>query len=154
VISNVLAELQTYQSALTQSGQPCGREMAQPTAELHNALTSSCWVDETHLEANAGDGALNQLKLAALELAVLSKHLGSGSQTGLQSCLDRLSKAARLLAVVRVNESAATMNPQAIQRALAEVDKGDSEAAAGRVNDAVEYYRNAWRLATRRNWRN
>jgi hypothetical protein len=53
-----------------------------------------------------------------------------------------------LLAMTSVQEaSAAGLNPRKIAQDLDEIAKGDADAAAGRAENAIEHYRNAWKHA-------
>jgi hypothetical protein len=60
----------------------------------------------------------------------------------------RLLKVDRLLALISVDEAAAAgATPQKIAEDRSELAKGDEDAAAGRVANAIEHYRNAWKHA-------
>jgi hypothetical protein len=68
----------------------------------------------------------------------------------LQGFVARLVKADWLLAVVSVQEAnAAGLDPEKVAQSLDEIAKGTAAAKAGRTENAIEHYQNAWKHAVR-----
>ena len=146
--SNVLAELNALRASATLD-QSFATKFDYVILQLQNSLNPEYWIDEVHLQPKGGNTALNEEKLAAKELGVI---MGSKDcpvdPAVLLGFINRILKADRLLATISIQEAAAAgLNAKKIAEDLAQVAKGDEEAAAGNYANAIEHYRNAWRHA-------
>jgi hypothetical protein len=106
-------------------------------------------LDETHLVPKQGDQVFQKEKDAVNKLRDLVNDRRSTVPTAtLEGFVARLVKVDWLLALVSVQEaSAAGLNPRQIAEDLDEIARGDADAAAGRTENAIEHYRNAWKHA-------
>jgi hypothetical protein len=150
--SNVLAELVALRASATLD-QSFATKFDYVIEHLQNSLKPEYWVDEIHLQPKGGNIALNEEKLAAKELGVIIASKNCPVDPGLlQGFIDEILKADRLLAMISIQEAeAAGLNAKKIAEDLAQVAKGDEEAAAGNYANAIEHYRNAWRHALQLN---
>jgi hypothetical protein len=148
VKSTVLAELIALRAS-AMLDQSFASKFDYVVEHLKNSLNPEYWIDEVHLQPQGGNTALNEEKLAAKELGVIldSKNCPV-DRVVLQDFINRILKADRLLATISIQEAAtAGLNAKKIAEDLAQVAKGDEEAAAGNYANAIEHYRNAWRHA-------
>jgi hypothetical protein len=116
---------------------------------LTDALAPALWLDETHLVPKQGDQVFQKEKDAVNKLRDLVNDPRSTVPAAtLAGFVARFVKVDWLLAVVSVQEaSAAGLNPGKIAEDRNEIAKGDADAAAGRAENAIEHYRNAWKHA-------
>jgi hypothetical protein len=148
VKSNVLAELIALRAS-TPLNQSFAVKFDYAILHLRNSLNPAYWIDQTHLQPAGGNMALNEEKLAANMLGVIM-HSGKCpvDPAVLQGFIARILKADRLLAIISIQEAAsAGVSARKVAQCVAAVAKGDEEAAAGRFANAIEHYRNAWRLS-------
>jgi hypothetical protein len=116
---------------------------------LELSLNPSNWIDQTHLDLVGGNFALNEEKLTvgALDNMLNSKN-GPLADSVLSDWIDRLIKCDRLLAVISIEDAAAAgLNTNKVAEDWSFIAKGDDENAAGRYENGIEHYRNAWRHA-------
>ena len=148
VKSNVLAELIALRTSAPMTDS-FATKFDYVILHLQNSLNPSYWIDQTHLTPDGGNIALNEEKLAANMLdVIMSSSKCPVAPAILQGFINRILKSDRLLAMVSINEAiSAGLNAKKIAEDLAEVGKGDEEAAAGRYANAIEHYRNALRHA-------
>jgi hypothetical protein len=147
VKQRVLAELTALRDGL--AGQPDTNRLDQAVGRLTDSLDPALWLDETHLTPKDGDRVFQGEKDAVVMLQELAQDpsalIGPGALQGFNM---RLLKVDRLLALISVDEAAAAgATPQKIAEDRSELAKGDEDAAAGRVANAIEHYRNAWKHA-------
>jgi hypothetical protein len=148
VKSNVLAEMIALRAS-TPLDESFAEKFDFVILHLQNSLSPAYWIDQTHLQPDGGNTALNEEKLAANMLDVIkSSRQCPVDPAILQGLITRILKSDRLLAIISIQEAtSAGLNARKIAAALAEVAKGDEEAVAGRFANAIEHYRNAWRHA-------
>jgi hypothetical protein len=118
---------------------------------LSEALTSSLWVDETHLVPGAGRKVFAADAQAISVLNRLLEQKNSNvADTTVQDWINRLLKADRLLASLEVE---AAVEAGALQKHIAkasrELASGDQLATSGKYVAAVLHYRESWVLASR-----
>jgi sugar lactone lactonase YvrE len=149
VKQNVLDELITLRASMLNPSAAYAQKFDLAIKDLAESLDPTNWIDQTHLELAAGNFAINQEKLAAGALQDLMQTKdGPVPAAILQGFIDRIVKCDRLLAMVSIQDAAnAGMNAKKVAEDLSFVAKGDNEAAAGRYENAIELYRNAWRHA-------
>jgi hypothetical protein len=96
---------------------------------------------------DGGEKVFNEISDAAEKLRGLLKDKKSAiSNVVLQSFIDRLLLAERLLAQVALSEAmAARADAKKIAAATQELFRGDSDATAGKYSPAIEHYREAWK---------
>jgi uncharacterized repeat protein (TIGR01451 family) len=116
---------------------------------LTAALGSSLWINDNHLVPKFGQTVFQKEKDAVNKLNdLIGDRRTEIPAATLQSWADRLVQADRILAVVSVDEAeAGGGNPAKIAQDREEIAKGDADAAAGREENAIEHYRNAWKHA-------
>jgi hypothetical protein len=145
--SNVLAELTVM---LAQANQRKPRELLQnAAAHLSESLNPAFWVDATRVSAESGARVFEQEKAAASELRrLLHQTLAPSLEAQTRDCISNILAADRLLAVVALQDAAeGGADPGRIARAWRFVSDGDQASAAGKVESAVEHYRNGWHHA-------
>ena len=69
------------------------------------------------------------------------------SDSALQSAINGCVKADRLLAEIAITEATPNGRASDIDEARRELARGDSEAAAGKFEQAIERYSHAWKKA-------
>jgi hypothetical protein len=146
--SDVLAELVALRGSTTMNDS-FAQKFDYVILHLQNSLNPAYWIDQTHPTPDGGNIALNEEKLAAnmLDLIMSSKQCPVDPAI-LEGFINRILTSDRLLAMISIQEAAAAgLNAKKIAEDLAQVAKGDEEAAAGRYANAIEHYRNAWRHA-------
>ena len=114
--------------------------------DLKRATDSNLWVNPAHLQPKGGGKVFDEEKDAVNKLGDLveDKH-STIPRTVLQRFIDRLVQVDRVLAFVAIRDAAAAHDdPKKIAEAKKDLAKGDSEAARGRPDNAIEHYRNAW----------
>lgn len=144
VKQDVLAEMIALRTNVTSSADDNRLDAA--IASLTASLAPALWVDETHLVRKQGDSVFQNEKDAVGKLLDL---IGDNRSTipapTLQGFIARLVKADRLLAVISVQEAAASVTAaKKIAEDQNEIALGDADAAAGNPLNAIEHYRNAW----------
>jgi hypothetical protein len=111
------------------------------------AFGPSLFLDQTHLQIKRGDRVFHELKQAAHKLRELmddEQSLIPSAQ--LQGFIDRMVGAARLLAVISLQEVIATGgNPKKIAEDTKQLGKGDDDVATGGFESAFNHYRNVWK---------
>jgi PKD repeat protein len=149
VAENVLSELITLRAALSGSNSACLKKLDLAIQRLSDSVNPTNWIDQTHLQLTGGNFAFNQEKLAISALQHLVQSRDCPLPTAvLQGFIDRLIKCARLLAIVSIQDAANEgLNAKKIAEDMSFVTNGDNEIAAGRYENGIEDYRNAWRHA-------
>jgi hypothetical protein len=115
-------------------------------AALTAALDAGLWVDANHVVPKLGQTVFQKEKDCVNFLNDLVGDARSRIPAAtLQSWIDRQVQADRILAVLSVDEAAAAGgNPRKIEQDRDQIARGDADAAAGREENAIEHYRNAW----------
>jgi hypothetical protein len=144
---NVLAELVALRTSVTNRNDD--RKLDAIIKELNDSLATRFWVDETHLKRNFGRKVFHKEMLTAQKLCHLIKSATSHIPDEiLQGFVDEILQAARLLAVVRIEDAIATgASNRKIEHAQQFVAKGDAAAADDKCSNAIKNYRTAWKHA-------
>jgi hypothetical protein len=121
VEQNVLGEMMALHSP----------DLDHAIADLQRAVDSSLWIDQTHVR----DASVFQADKDAVNKLL-------HGEPALLDFVNRIVKADRLLCSVAINEAAPNSKAMDLRA------KGDSMAAAGQYEAAIEQYRNAWSKAT------
>jgi tetratricopeptide (TPR) repeat protein len=123
--------------------------MGDAIRHLTQLLERDLWLDQAHLAGKHGDRVFREAKEAVKKLQELIQSKKSGlPDATLQNLLRRIVQAGHLLAVITIHEVArAGLDHKKLEQALAELVDGDTEAATGRSDEAIEHYRQAWRHA-------
>jgi subtilisin-like proprotein convertase family protein len=109
---------------------------------LANSIDASLWSDDFHPQAKGGEKAFSEAREAVKKLSDLIKDKHSQiPDSQLQGVIVRLALANRMIALVAISEGG---DPREIEHANNELTNGDSDAAAGRHDTAMDHYRNAW----------
>jgi hypothetical protein len=147
LLQNVLAELGALRAAVTNRDD--ARRLDDAIQHLTASLLSELWIDPTHLERQVGDKVFHELRGAVHQLRELIQDKNSSmADVPLRGFIDRLVRAARLLAVVSIQDAAAAgLNPAKIAEDNAEMAKGDDDVNEGKFESAIDHYRNAWKHA-------
>jgi hypothetical protein len=147
VKQDVLDQLIALRAAITD--RPDGVRLDQATDHLSKSTDSSLWIDPARPQPSGGAKVFNEEKDAVIKLDDLlgDKH-STVPDAVLQSFIDRLVQADRVLAFVAITDAlAAHADAKKIAQARQELANGDSEAVSGRSESAIEHYRNAWNQA-------
>ncbi len=114
---------------------------------LAKSLTSSWWVDNTHLKVTEGERVFQEEKYAADKLSELLKDKKSAiPDATMLRYITTIVNADRELASTAIGEA---VDPGDIDEANKELDKGNSEVAEGKYGSAIEHYKNAWQHAVK-----
>jgi hypothetical protein len=113
------------------------------------SLDPELWLDQTHVQRKRGDKAFDEEKKAVHELEELKKDRNSSIPDAVaQGFIDRIVKSDRLLAEIAIDEAeVAGLSPKKIEEDRKELAKGDEDATAGKYDEAIGHYRNAWKHA-------
>jgi hypothetical protein len=106
-------------------------------------------VDDNHLVPKLGQAVFQNEKDTANKLGdLIGDNRSEVPGATLRSFIERLGQADRILAVLSVDEAELSGgNPRKIEEDREEIAKGDADAVAGRPENAIEHYCNAWRHA-------
>jgi DNA/RNA endonuclease G (NUC1) len=129
-----------------------GQKLDDAIQHLSRAVDPGNWIDAAHVQPKQGEKAFGETKDAVNKLRDLLKNKKSAmSDALLQSFIDRLLRATRLVAQTAINESAAAGgDPNDIAKANDELAQGDADASGDKPDSAVEHYRNAWQNASKK----
>jgi hypothetical protein len=117
---------------------------------LQKSLKADRWLDASHLKPGAkGEGVFNEEKASVNKLKELRNNNDSGlSATLMQSYIDQLLAADRLLAEIAISDAIARGgNVGKIKTANDELIKGDVEKGKDHPDKAIDHYKNAWKNA-------
>ena len=109
-------------------------------AHLTKSLNPKYWADGMHLTKD-GKPAFDEVKAAVHALEEFKPPTWVTS-----NAIDTLVAADRALALVAIRES--SKNPTDVQKANGEIATGDADRQAGKFEEAIGHYRNAWDFAT------
>jgi HYR domain-containing protein len=141
VKQNVLDQLVALLPTVTGENQT---KLSDAIEEITDSLKPALWIDETHLQPGKGGDVFEEEEDAVEKLGELQGVAGS------QGFIDRIVKADRLLADVAINVAiAAQGDPKAIAKAQEKLARGDSDIAAGKFENGIERYREAWKWANK-----
>ena len=146
VKSNVLAELAALRAG-DRLSQPFAQKFDEAIQHLATSLASAYWVDQIRLQAEGGNAAINEEKLATKTLEnLLTAKRCPVDPAVLQGFVDRITSCDRLLALVGIQDAIRSgLSSGKIGHALTELAKGDAEVVRKHYANAIEHYRNAWR---------
>ena len=146
LLQGVLADLTEFRGTVNDDDD--GRKVDAAVGRLGNAVEASLWLDQSHPDPKRGEKTFDESKIAVITLADLIKTKKSTIPDAiLQAFIDRIVEAERLLAVIAIGEASGIGDPQKIGLANGELAKGDGELSNGRFDNAIEYYKNAWKHA-------
>src|SRR5262249_33225417 len=115
---------------------------------LGNALETSLWLDPSHPDPKRGEKAFDEPKITVITLTNLIKSRKSTiPDATLQTFIDGIVEAERLLAVTAIGDASVNGDPKKLAEANGELAKGDRELSNGNPDNAIEYYKNAWKHA-------
>jgi len=118
------------------------RRLTRAVTNVQNALDASLWVDVAHLAAN-GERVFNQLSNAVDALHSLVE-----SSDEVVAVMDVLITTGRAIASTAIDEAnAANGRPALLDRAADALQHGDDDTDGPGGRNAIDYYRQAWRLA-------
>jgi hypothetical protein len=144
----VLAELITLRAGVTDRED--GRKLDEAIEHLNLSLAAELWLDQTHLELKHGERAIHEEKETVKHLLVaLRRNSTTLSAVVVQSLIERIVRADRLLAAAAIAETGAAGDANQISNAQREFAKGEAEGVAGNPDKAIEHYAHAWHHATR-----
>ncbi|HEV2721338.1 MAG TPA: Ig-like domain repeat protein, partial [Thermoanaerobaculia bacterium] len=114
---------------------------------LGEAVEPDLWHDSIH-GSGEGDSIFTEGKNALIPLlAILKDSNTTIDKTALQPIVDRIVTDLRQLALTAINDAAA--RNANVDKARAELAKGDSDVAGGQVESGIEHYRSAWNMAVK-----
>lgn len=147
VKQDVLNQLITLREATTDRYE--GLKLDQATAHLSKSTDSSLWLNPAHPQPSGGAQIFNEEKNAVIKLDELVRDKRSTILDAmLHSFIDQLVQADRVLAFVAIADAlAADADAKKIAQASRELTNGDSAAASGQLESAIEHYRDAWSQA-------
>jgi hypothetical protein len=124
-------------------------KLDQATDHLSKSTDVSLWINPAHPQPSGGAEIFNEEKDAVIKLDdPVGDRRGTIPDAMLQDLIDRLVQADRVLAFVAITDAlAAHADAQQIAKASGELANGDSQAARGKWESAIEHYRNAWSQA-------
>jgi hypothetical protein len=148
VISNLVSELIALRSNVT--NQPANAELNGAISNLQQSLVTTLWIDQTHLDTTNGGMVYNEDNKAVQYLLKLIKdNHGTISDPVLLESIKRIIKADFLLALVAIEDAArAGRNLIKLNGAITALARGNEAAKQTRYGTAIEYYQNAWSVAT------
>ncbi|MDD5039150.1 MAG: hypothetical protein PHN78_07530, partial [Dehalococcoidales bacterium] len=140
----ILSDLNALRATVTDKQD--GQKLDQAIKHLDKSLTPAWWIDDVYPDAREGKKVFNEEKSTVEQIFNLMKDKKTSiPNMVLQDFIDRIVKVDRLLAVAAIAD--ATGDPKAIAKSNEELNKGDTDAARGKYNTAIEHYRNAWKFA-------
>lgn len=137
VKQQVLADLQALLPSLAK---PASDKVKSAITHIQKSLDPKYWVDGLHLTKD-GKPVFDEEKKAVHDLEDVNPPIAAVS-----AAINALVADDRALATVAIAES--TKKPSDIQKANDEIAKGDADRNAGKFEEAVGHYKNAWDLAT------
>jgi len=113
---------------------------------LAKSVDPSLWTNDSHPNPKDGEKVFGEEKDAVNKLRDLIKDKHSNlPDATLRGFINRIVAADRILAQVAIIDAVGRGGePKKIAKANEELGKGDSDAAAGKPDNAVEHYRSAW----------
>lgn len=132
-----LAELQS----LGPIDKDTDKRIADAIAHLTRSLDPAAWIDADHLDAKKGDHVFDEERETVKKLDSI-KNPSAGLAAAIAGWIDDLVTADRLLAATAIAEGGAAKD---VAKAGTELAKGDAERAAGKPDQAIDRYRNAWK---------
>ncbi len=146
-IESVLARIQALQPGATK---PDKDKLPKAADALQKALSADLWIDPNHVKRSGGDKVFDRSKDAAQLLSHLIKDKkGNTPDATLQSMIDDLEGAARLLARTAIDDAIAAGAPaNKVAAAESDLAKGDAAAAKGHIGPTFDRYKSAWQKGT------
>ncbi len=140
---NVLAELFALRAGVTDRKD--GERLDQAIEHLTKSLDPDLWVDQTHVETKHGERAFEEEKETVKELLhALDRKSTTLSAVVVQSLIERIVRADRLLAAMAIADAGSSGDAKKIREVQREFARGDAEAADGHPEKAIEHYAKAW----------
>jgi beta-lactamase superfamily II metal-dependent hydrolase len=139
----VLADLR--QIRLTVSDKQTSEKLDDAIANLASATAAASWIDLTH-PATHGKSVFSSVKDAASNLAdLIEPGKGSLPSSLIQPLINRIVSASRAIAAIAINDAVtAGGNQKKVDKARGDLARGDSEAASGKAENAIDRFSNAW----------
>jgi hypothetical protein len=146
----VLADLMALRAGV--NAKPDTKKLDEAIASLRKSLDPALWLDATRLQSKHGDRVFKEEKEAVDKLEDLIKDKKSElDEAVLRNLIAQLVKADRTLATVAIHDAlAGGCDRQVLVAAYKHLIKGDSEAAHGKAEKAIDEYRKAWQHAERK----
>ena len=138
------------------------RRFGKAISNIEESLDPSFWVDDLHLDPQLGHRVFSENRHAVKELMHLLKgddgdsQISSAALAAAQAAIDDVVSADRLLAsiilletdgVVAVDPSRQDKVDAKLAKAWAELVEGDANRDAGKPDEAIEHYGEAWEYA-------
>jgi len=112
---------------------------------MNNVVRATYWQNNSHLRTNTGGTVFNEAKTAVSDLlAIIKDTHGPVSDSTAQGLINSIVNPLRKVATIAIGEA---HKPSNINQANSELSKGDASVAAGKPDDAVGHYKNAWATA-------
>lgn len=139
----VLNQLIAFRATVTDKED--GKKLDEAIKHLQKSLDPDLWIDDSHPKPKGGEKVFNEEKDTVNQLKNLMKDKHSTiPDATIQGWINRIVQADRFLAQVAINDAVARGgDPKKIAKANEELSKGDADAA-GKPDNAIEPYRNAW----------
>jgi hypothetical protein len=149
-LMDLLNELITLQGTVTVK--ETAKDLGEPIKDLSQAARAVLWTDPSHPVVKTGSQVFEGEEDAVQDLVhlIAEKHSGLGPDdvAALLAGIDSLVSADQAIAQTALDEAtAAGLSPQKIREANKELAKGDAAAAAGKPDQAIEHYMQAWSKA-------
>jgi Concanavalin A-like lectin/glucanases superfamily/HYR domain/Immunoglobulin domain len=144
VISNSLSDLLSLKSIVTRRSDLEALDSA--IVHLSDSLSSSFWMNQTHLNGDIGMQVFNNDKIAVQALfRLLNQKQSTVDAAQIQPVIDRIVKSDRLLATIAMNDAlAAGVAPTDLNQASDQISRGTQKVADGQYEAGIALYRNAW----------
>jgi hypothetical protein len=149
-LMDLLNELITLQGTVTVK--ETAKDLGEPIKDLRQAARAVLWTDPSHPVVKTGSQVFEGEEDAVQDLVhlIAEKHSGLGPDdvAALLAGIDSLVSADQAIAQTALDEAtAAGLEPQKIREANKELAKGDAAAAAGKPDQAIQHYMQAWSKA-------
>ena len=145
----VLAELILLRGTVTD--QHDRKKLDEAIEHLTKSLVAERWVDQTHLVRRHGEEAFREERETVKHLCDLIQSKKSHlPDAALQGFVNQLSRVARLLASVAIDEAiTAGASTKKIDQAQKLLAKGDAESGDDKCDNGIEAYAKAWKQVAR-----
>lgn len=135
----VLAKLE----ALVPSGnRDADHRIAEAVRDIKESLDPKLWIDDSHLTAKKGEHVFQEEREAVQHL----RHIKGPAAGAVAGLVAELVEIDRTLAQTAIDEAT---DPRSIAKATTEMAKAAEELAEGEPNNAIEHYKQAWKVATK-----
>jgi hypothetical protein len=151
MLTEVLTGLTTVRASVTDRN--TGQQLDRAIAHLADALDARLWDDENHLNPETGESVFRESqKTIEILCRLLNTTSANLPDATLNSFIERVVKASRLLALIAVEDAIEAGIPKSrLQQAQRFLARGDASSQINPCGKGLEDYGNAWKTLNRAN---